>query len=54
MSESRDGSGGRSARWLRRQVRKERDRRRIKKHGVTLRRVYVDAVRKRVRKLENK
>jgi len=39
--------GGRSGRWLRRETRRRQERDRLKKHGASLRRVYLDAVRKR-------
>jgi hypothetical protein len=39
--------GGRSGRWLRREVRRRQERERLRKHGASLRRVYLDAVRKR-------
>jgi len=53
MEEMKDGEDatGRSSRWRRRETRRERERRRIKKHGASLQRVYVNAVRKRVRRL---
>jgi len=51
MSESNE-RGGRSGRWIRREVRKDRERRRIKKHGAGFGRLYVAAVRKRIRKLD--
>ncbi len=51
MSESNE-RGGRSDRWVRRQVRKDRERHRIKKHGAGFGRVYAAAVRKRIRKQE--
>jgi len=39
---------GRSGRWLRREERRRRERQRLAKHGAGLRRVYVDAIRKRI------
>ncbi|HEY4685828.1 MAG TPA: hypothetical protein VII57_07265 [Dehalococcoidia bacterium] len=42
-------STGRSGRWLRRERRRKSERARMTKHGAGLRRVYVDAVRKRIR-----
>ena len=50
MSESNEKSE-RSGRWLRRQFRKDRERHRIKKHGAGFGRLYVAALRKRIRKL---
>ena len=38
----------RSGRWQRREDRRRSERARLQKHGVGLRRVYVDAVRKRL------
>ncbi len=38
---------GRSGRWVRRESRRQHQRDRLKKHGASLRRVYLDAVRKR-------
>jgi hypothetical protein len=43
-----EGEQGRSGRWQRRQKRRSSERARLKKHGATLRRVYADAVRKRL------
>jgi hypothetical protein len=40
------GSGGR---WQRRENRRHAERRRLQKHGATLRRVYRDAILKRLR-----
>jgi hypothetical protein len=40
----------RSNRWQRRERRKQAERRRIKKHGAALRRVYRDAVLKRLKR----
>jgi hypothetical protein len=34
-------------RWVRRETRRKAERERLRKHGATLRRVYLDAVRKR-------
>jgi hypothetical protein len=34
-------------RWVRRQARRKAERERLQKHGAGLRRVYIDAVRKR-------
>jgi len=48
MKEQGD-EGGRSGRWVRREGRKRRERERVKKHGASLRRVYLDAVRKRAK-----
>ena len=39
---------GRSGRWQRRERRQNSVRGRMKKHGVTLRRLYVDSIRKRL------
>ena len=44
--------GGRSGRWIRREVRKDRERHRIKKHGAGFGGLYAAAVRKRIRKLD--
>jgi hypothetical protein len=44
------GEGGRSGRWLRREQRRRSQRQRLAKHGASLRRVYLDAVRKRLQK----
>jgi hypothetical protein len=53
MSNERD-EGGRSARWQRRETRRKAERARIQKHGATLRRVYGDAVRKRLEEQRRK
>ncbi len=47
MSEGEEA--GRSGRWLRRERRRKSERQRIAKHGQSLRRVYVDAVRRRIK-----
>ena len=47
MTSDHDDRTGPSGRWLRRETRRRRDRERVKKHGATLRKVYLDAVRKR-------
>jgi len=44
---AREDRGGRSGHWLRRETRRRRERERLQKHGAGLRRVYLDAVRKR-------
>ena len=49
MEEEREATGG-PGRWRRREERRQRERRRIKKHGASLGRVYVSAVRKRLRR----
>ena len=49
MDEEREARGP-SGRWRRREERRRQERRRIKKHGASLRRVYVNAVRKRLRR----
>lgn len=49
MTQERD-EGGRSGRWRRRERRQRREKARLKKHGVGLRRVYIDAVRKRLQR----
>jgi hypothetical protein len=41
--------GGRSGRWQRRERRQQSERNRLKKHGASLRRVYMDAVLKRMK-----
>jgi hypothetical protein len=47
---SEDGSnGGRSGRWQRRERRQRTERERLKKHRASLRRVYLDAIRKRAK-----
>jgi hypothetical protein len=38
-----------AGRWARREMRRRSARERIEKHGASLRRVYADAVRKRLR-----
>jgi hypothetical protein len=49
MSEAESAdSSGRSGRWRRREKRRMSERQRLKKHGAGLRRVYIDAVRKRL------
>jgi hypothetical protein len=40
---------GRSGRWRRRERRRRSERERLQKHGAGLRRVYIDAVRKRIK-----
>ena len=47
MSEN-DGRG-RSGRWQRRQRRRQAERQRQKKHGATIKRVYRDAILKRLK-----
>jgi hypothetical protein len=49
MTAENSDRGGRSGRWLRREARKRQERERLKKHGASLRRVYLDAVRKRAK-----
>jgi hypothetical protein len=49
MNESDAGKGGRSGRWRRREQRRVSRRNRLEKHGAGLRRVYRDAVLKRLR-----
>jgi hypothetical protein len=44
---NRDEATQRSGRWLRREARRKAERERLQKHGGALRRVYLDAVRKR-------
>ena len=44
---NRDDATQRSGRWLRREARRKAERERLQKHGGALRRVYLDAVRKR-------
>jgi hypothetical protein len=39
----------RGLRWERREERRRRERERVRKHGASLRRVYVDAMKKRIR-----
>ena len=41
-------SSGRSGRWQRRARRQRAEKARLQKHGATLRRVYADAVKKRL------
>ena len=41
-------SAGRSGRWRRREKRRQTERQRLQKHGAGLRRVYLDAIRKRL------
>ena len=53
MAENKE-RGGRSGRWVRREVRKDRERHRIKKHGAGFGRLYAAAVRKRIRRQEKK
>ena len=38
-----------SGRWQRRERRRRSERERLQKHGASLRRVYIDAVRKRIK-----
>jgi hypothetical protein len=38
-----------SLRWQRREERRRRERERLRKHGASLRRVYLDAIKKRIR-----
>ena len=47
MSETNDDAAALS-RWQRRQARRTSERTRIKKHGASVRRVYIDALRKRL------
>lgn len=47
MNEEREEKE-RSGRWLRREKRRRSERERLQKHGASLRRVYIDAVRKRI------
>jgi hypothetical protein len=47
---SRDGGTQGTGRWARRELRRKAERERLKKHGGALRRVYLDAVRKRAAK----
>jgi hypothetical protein len=47
MTSGSEDSAERSGRWLRREARRKAERERLKKHGASLRRVYLDAVRKR-------
>jgi hypothetical protein len=47
-------SDGRSERWQRRERRRKSEREQVKKHGATLKRVYVDAVRKRLNERRRK
>jgi hypothetical protein len=47
MAEAQNDSGG-SGRWQRREKRRRSERERLQKHGAGLRRVYIDAVRKRL------
>ncbi|HLF70565.1 MAG TPA: hypothetical protein VI759_00225 [Dehalococcoidia bacterium] len=44
-----EDASGRSGRWRRRETRQKRARERLQKHGASLRRVYADAIRKRLR-----
>lgn len=39
---------GRAGRWRRREQRRRSERSRLQKHGAGLRRVYIDAIRKRL------
>jgi hypothetical protein len=41
-------------RWVRRETRRKAERERLRKHGASLRRVYLDAVRKRATKRQTK
>ena len=43
-----DEKAGRSGRWQRRDQRRRSEKERLQKHGAGLRRVYIDAVRKRL------
>ena len=47
MSEDSNATG-RSGRWRRREKRRQTERQRLQKHGAGLRRVYLDAIRKRL------
>jgi hypothetical protein len=51
---SEDNGRGRSGRWQRRERREVAERRRIKKHGATIRRVYRDAILKRLKARKRK
>ena len=53
MSNERDETG-KSGRWQRREKRRVAERARLQKHGATLRRVYSDAVRKRLEEQRKK
>jgi hypothetical protein len=44
---NRDEGTQRTGRWVRRELRRKAERERLQKHGGALRRVYLDAVRKR-------
>ena len=44
---NRDETTQRTGRWARRELRRKAERERLQKHGGALRRVYLDAVRKR-------
>jgi len=48
MTEHEDAAG-RAGRWQRREARRRKQRERLQKHGASLRRVYIDAVRKRAK-----
>ena len=43
-----NGTPERSGRWQRREQRQRAEKARLQKHGATLRRVYADAVKKRL------
>ena len=43
-----EDNAGRSGRWQRREERRRSEKERLQKHGATLRRVYIDAVKKRL------
>jgi hypothetical protein len=53
MSNDRAGAERERGRWQRRSEKKQRERRRLTKHGGSIKRVYIDAVRKRVRRLSS-
>jgi hypothetical protein len=52
MAESDESA--RSQRWQRRHARRLADRNRVQKHGVSIKRVYRDAILKRVRAKKHK
>jgi hypothetical protein len=48
MTETNGDTAGRSGRWRRREKRRQTERQRLQKHGAGLRRVYIDAIKKRI------
>jgi hypothetical protein len=51
---SNEETTGRSERWQRREKRRRSEKARQQKHGASLRRVYADAVRKRLQERANR